>query len=124
MDSANSFSDLLSIGDAVLDGGIDYGIPVEPVRDARVVAFEEILVDAVVVAKQFQGRFEALRGSVEALVVHAADFEDHPEVSGFGQKDVLVDKPVEVHLGVERPSLLVILEDAFEPPRWSMSWVS
>jgi hypothetical protein len=99
------------------------------VRDARVVAFEEILVDAVVVAKQFQSRFEALCesvecGSVEALVVHAADFEDHPEVSGFGQKDVLVDKPVEVHLGVERPSLLVILEDAFEPPRWSMSWVS
>jgi len=53
------------------------------VRDARVVALEQILVKAVVVAKQFPCRFETFgervdRRAVEALVVHAADFEITP----------------------------------------------
>ena len=44
------------IGDAVLDRRVDDGVAVEFVRDGLVVSLEEILVDAIVVAKELSAR--------------------------------------------------------------------
>src|SRR3984957_11213925 len=69
------------IGDAILNRSVYDGVSIELVRDALVVALEEILVNAVVFVKEFQSGFETLRetvkrSGVEALVVHTAHFED------------------------------------------------
>ncbi len=94
------------VGDAILDGGVHDGIAVEFVGDGLVVPLEDILVDAVVLIKQFQRRFEALRDGVDrvpvqAFVIHTVDLEDHAEVSGLCKKHMLIDEPVEIHLLVE-----------------------
>src|SRR6266849_3246445 len=47
--------------DAILDGGIYDSIAIELVRDRFVVSLKEVLVDAVVVVEQLEGRFEAFR---------------------------------------------------------------
>ena len=43
------------IGDAVFDGSVHDGVAIELVRDRFVVAFEEVLVDAVVFVEQLEG---------------------------------------------------------------------
>src|SRR6266478_9774788 len=52
------------VGDAIFDRGVYDRIAVEPVRDRFVVALEEVLVNAVVLVEQLQGRFEAFREAV------------------------------------------------------------
>ena len=92
MESEKSVSALLrEIRDAILDGGIDDGFVIELVGDSLVVPLEEVLVDAVVFVEQLQRRFEALgeaveRVPVEALVVHAANFEDDADLAGLREK--------------------------------------
>ena len=108
------------IGDAILDRRIHDWVAVELVRDGLVVALEEILVDAIVVTKEFQRGLEALRQcidrrSVEALVIHAAHFENETELAGFRKEHFGADESVEVHSLVERAGLVVVLEDSFKP---------
>ena len=111
---------LAEIGDAILDRGIHDRIAVELVRDGFVVALEEVLVDAVVLIKQLQRGFEALReainrGAVETLIVHAANFEDEADLAGLREKHVRADEAVEIDLLTERAGLVVVLEDSAKP---------
>ena len=96
------------------------GIAVELVRDGFVVALEQVLIDAAVLVKQFQRRLQALgqavdRGLVEALVVDAANFEDHADLSGLRQKHLRPDEAVEIDLLRERARLVVVLENPAKP---------
>ena len=118
------------VGDAVLDGGVYNRVAVEFVRNGFVVALEKILVDAIVVAKEFQSGLEALgqsinRCSVETLIVHAVNFQDDADLPCFREEHLGADEAVEVHQFAERAGFLVVLEDAFKaehgPPcerRW------
>src|SRR5438105_15496539 len=54
---------------AILDGGIYDWFAIELVRDALFVPLEEVLIDAVVVVEQLEGRFETLREAVERVPV-------------------------------------------------------
>src|SRR5882762_8064720 len=108
------------IGDAVLDCRVYNLITVEFVRDGLVVSLEEVLVDAIVVAKQFQRRLETLREyidacSVEALVIHTTHFENDAELAGLRKEHFGADEAVEVHPFIERASLVVVFEDSFKP---------
>ena len=107
------------IGDAVTDGCVDDGFAVECVRNHRAVAFEQILVDAIVFIEEFERGFEPLGQSVDGLLVQTLvidplDLEDQTEVPGLGQKRVLVDKSIEIHALVQRAGFYVVPEDAFE----------
>src|SRR5439155_20681035 len=109
--------------DAILDGGVYDRFAIELVRDRFVVPFEEVLVDSVVVVEKLECRFESLcqaveRVSVQALVVDAPNFKDDTEVSRLGEEDVGIDKPVKIHLLVERTRLRVILENSLKPKHW------
>src|SRR6266850_4706516 len=108
------------VGNAILDRGINNWVAVEFVRDGFVVALEKVLVDAIVVAKKFQCGLETLREcidgcSVEALVIHAAHFENQTELACFREEHFGADESVEVHTLIERAGLLVVLEDSFKP---------
>src|ERR1700676_5037293 len=108
------------IGDAVLDRRVHDGVAVELVRDGFVVALEEVLVDSIVVAKQFQRRLETIReyidgGSVEALVIHTTHFENDAELAGLREEYFMAHESVEVHSFIERASLVVVFEDSFKP---------
>src|SRR5882762_7838464 len=108
------------IGDTVLDRRVHDRVAVEHVRDGLVVALEEVLVDAIVVAKQFQRRLETLREyidgcSVEALVIHTTHFENDAELAGLRKEHFGADESVEVHSFIERASLVVVFEDSFKP---------
>ena len=107
------------VRDTVFDGGVYDGITVEFVGNGLVVSFEEVLIDAVVFVKEFQRGFEALReavnrGTIEALVVNATYFEDDAELPRLREEDIGIDKPIQIHLLVERARLLVILENPLE----------
>src|SRR5439155_20218613 len=106
--------------DAIFDRGVYNRIGVERVGDGLVVALEEVLVNAVILVEQLQGRFEAFReavnrSSVEALVIDAADFEDDPDLPTFCKKDMRTDETVEIDLLIERPGLVIVLEDSAKP---------
>jgi hypothetical protein len=63
-------------------------------------------IDAIVLIKEPQGRLQALgeavqRGSVQAFVVNAVEFEDKAGVSGFGKKDLRTHKAEEVDHRIE-----------------------
>src|ERR1700730_15536014 len=97
------------IGDAVLDRRVHDRVAVELVRDGFIVALEEVLVDAIVVAKKFQCGLETLREcidgcSVEALVIHATHFENEAELAGLRKEHLGTDESVEVHPFIERAS--------------------
>src|SRR5260370_41329342 len=86
----------------VLNGCIYDRSVIELVRDTLVVPLEEVLVDAVVSVEELERRFEALcqaveRVPVQALVVDAPNLKDDAEVSGLGEENMGIDKPVEVH---------------------------
>src|SRR6266403_439259 len=90
------------IGDAILDRCVHDRTAVEFVWDGLVVAFEEVLVDAIVVAKKFQRGLEALREcinrrSVEALVIHAAHLKNETEFTCFREEHFGADESVKVH---------------------------
>src|SRR5206468_2471274 len=94
------------IREAILDGGIYDRVAVELVRDRLVVSSEEVLIDPVVVVEQLKCRFKPLCKTVESIavqtfVVHSADLKDYAEISCFGQENMGIDKPVQVHLLVE-----------------------
>src|ERR1700733_2169799 len=108
------------VGDAIFDRRIHDGVVIELVRDGFVVALEEILVDAVVLVEQLQGRFEAFcetvdRSGVETLVIDAADFEDDADLSALGEKNVRADEAVEIDPLAEGASLVVVFEDSAKP---------
>ena len=108
------------VGDAILDRRVHDGVAVEFVRDGLVISLEEILVEAIVVAKEFQCGLETLGQcidgcSVEALVIHATHFENETELACFCKEHFGADESVQVHSLVERAGLLVVLEDAFKP---------
>src|SRR6266481_1994964 len=111
------------IRQTILDGCI-YDRPViELVRDILVVPLEEVLVDAVVFVEKLECRFEALcqaveSVSVQALVIDAPNFKDDTEIPRLGKEDMGIDKPVKIHLLVERTRLSVILEDSLKPKHW------
>src|SRR5208283_2471412 len=108
------------VGDAVFDRSVHNGAGVEFVGDRFLVAFEEVLVDAVVFVEQLQGRFEALRetvnrGIVETLVIDAAYFEDDAHLAAFCEKDVRPDEAVEIDLLAQRAGLVIVFEDSAKP---------
>ena len=108
------------IGNAILDRRVYDRIVVELVGDGFVVAFEEVLVDAIVFIEELQSGFETLRKTidgcgVETLVIHAAHFEDDADLSALGEKSVWTDESVEIDLLRERAGLVVVLEDSAKP---------
>ena len=75
------------------------------------------MVEPVVFVKQFQRRLKALRETVnrcviKALVIDAANFENHTDLPALGEKDVRADEAIEIDLLAEGAGLVVVLEDA------------
>src|SRR5258708_5611381 len=75
------------------------------------------------IAEELERRFEALcqavkRVPIQALVVDAPNFKDDTEIPRLGEEGMGIDKPVKIHLFVERTRLRVILEDSLKPKHW------
>src|SRR3984893_13982498 len=107
------------IFDAVEDSGINHRMAVKLERDPRVVAFEKILVDAVMFIEKSQSRLEAFGEGVngraiQAFIVDAVDFEDDAQVACLGQENLIAHESIEIDLAIECASLLVILKNALE----------
>ena len=88
-------------------------------RDPRVVAFEKILVDAVMLIEESQSRLVALGEGVngrafQAFIVDAVDFEDEAHVACLGQENLIAHESIEIDLAIECASLLVIFKNALE----------
>src|SRR5579859_2144749 len=108
------------ISDAILNRGVYDWAVIELVGDGLVVAFEEILIDAVVFVEQFQSGFETLRetvnrGGVEALVVHTAKLENDTDLAGLCEKDIRPDEAIEIDLLAEGAGLVIVFEDSAKP---------
>src|SRR2546426_12385833 len=71
---------------AAADGLVDDFVVIELVRNGRVVALEEILIDPKLGVKDFLGDLQPTRDTVErvlvqALVVDALNLNDNPQIS-------------------------------------------
>src|SRR5215813_3332580 len=107
------------VGDSVADGGIHDGLAAERMGNCLAVPFEQKLIDAIVFVEQAQCGFEALgkgvnRRGIETLVVDTVEFENDASVARFREKDARSDEAEKIDQGIERASLFVVLEDAFE----------
>src|ERR1700730_4666796 len=107
------------IFDTVEDGGINNRMFVKLERDPWVIAFEKILVDAVMLIEESQSRLEAFGEGVngralQAFIVEAVDFEDGPQVACLGQENLIAHESIEIALPIEGASLLVISKNALE----------
>ena len=92
---------------------------VVPVRNARVIPFQEILVEGKVFIEELQGGFEPAGNMielvmVEAFAVYTGDPEHSAEVSALCEKNIPLREPEERDLGMERACGVVFLNDAFQ----------
>jgi hypothetical protein len=87
------------------------------VGDLRVIALEQVLIDPIVLVKQPECRFQTFgqridRSSIKAFIIHAANFEDHAQVTGLGEKDLFVEEAIQIYVGIQCAGFFIVLEDS------------
>jgi hypothetical protein len=87
----------------------------QPMWDERIAAFEKVLIDAAFVVEHFERRFQPFSAAVDfvrrqAFVIHSLHREHNSYIAALGQKRVVVHKPEEIDLLVERTGFAVAFQ--------------
>src|SRR5713101_6597104 len=96
------------VGHPLVDSRLDQGIGIFPMRDCRLVRFEQRLINPHARVEGSRSSFKPLdgmvpAGAVQAFVVDALHPQDHPKVSRLTWMKFLMSSPVLTSINVYAP---------------------